>query len=226
MFASDAETELNINENAGPLYPKIPGPFKRYTDGPLRGKLIESDWSSPELRITAGLPWQFTEKLDGTNIRIHWDGHRVIFGGRTDRAEMPAPITEYLEATFLEELLELKFGETPVTIYGEAIGRKIQKVGHFYGDVHVRIFDVLIGGMWLLRPNVEDVAKSLGVEAAPLVGTDSSLYWAIDKVQSGLMSEVSVSELVAEGLVGTLESGLLDRRGNRIIVKIKTRDFS
>lgn len=31
----------------------------------------------------------WTEKVDGANIQIRWDGHRVEFGGRTERANIP-----------------------------------------------------------------------------------------------------------------------------------------
>jgi len=34
--------------------------------------------------------WQFTEKIDGTNIRIIWNDGKLTFGGRSDNAQIPA----------------------------------------------------------------------------------------------------------------------------------------
>lgn len=221
---------MNTNPTAGPKYPKVPGPFRRHTDGPLRNQLMTDPmiWSSRELELTWELPdWQLTEKADGTNIRIHFDGYSVTFGGRTDNAQMPPALDEYLRATFAEELFEQQFGTTEVTLYGEGIGPKIQS-GGLYGETRVVLFDVLIGGMWLLRPDVEEIAANLGVEAVPLVATGVRLDYAIDIVRGGLTSEIAAEKgntLTAEGLVATLASGLLDRRGNRIQTKIKGRDF-
>jgi hypothetical protein len=211
---------------AGPLFPKIPGPWKRETEGPNRNKVIEGAWTSRELELLAGVKdWYMTEKLDGTNIRIHWDGYRVSFGGRTDNAQMPPQLQKYLEETFTEELFEQQFGETAATVYGEGIGPKIQS-GGAYGDTRVVVFEVLVGGMWLLPDAVTDVAVGLGVERAPMVLRGVDLYSGIEVVRSGLSSRASAVPLTAEGLVATLESGLRDRRGNRIQVKLKTRDLT
>lgn len=207
-------------------YPKIPGPFARYTEaGPMRGKLIEGQWSSPELELLGGMSaWNFTEKADGSNQRILWDGYRVTFAGRTDDAQTHPDLQAYLEETFVEELFEQKFGETPVVLYGEAIGPKIQS-GGLYGPTRVVLFDVLIDGMWLLRPSVVDIAEALGVDYVPLVLEGASIYQAISFVRAGMQSVLAEKERPAEGLVGTLQAGLLNRRGQRIMVKIKAKDF-
>ena len=59
--------------------------------------------------------WEFTEKVDGTNIRVHWDGHTVEFGGRTDKAQIPKPLLERLETLFggyeNEQIFEQKFAD-------------------------------------------------------------------------------------------------------------------
>ncbi len=53
---------------AGPEYPKIYGPYKRHTEGPDRNKLIIGEWTKPEFRDLANIDWEWTEKVDGTNI--------------------------------------------------------------------------------------------------------------------------------------------------------------
>lgn len=64
-------------------YTKIPNIFKREMYG--KNKLIEGEYSTPELEYLSDALWEFTEKVDGTNIRIVWDGYRVSFAGRTDK---------------------------------------------------------------------------------------------------------------------------------------------
>ena len=88
------------------LYPKIESPFKRYTDGPNRNKFIAGEWTRPEFAMLRRLDWLWTEKIDGTNIRVMWDGHKVRFGGRTDDAQMPTFLMSTLVDMFPEELME------------------------------------------------------------------------------------------------------------------------
>ena len=65
--------------------------------------------------------WEWTEKVDGTNIRLIWDGHNVSFAGRTDKAQIPDHLLEKLEQLFgginKEVIFEQNFGEKEVTDY-------------------------------------------------------------------------------------------------------------
>ncbi len=54
------------------LYQKIPGLFKREEVRPF--KLLEGVYREPELELLKDIEWVFTEKVDGTNIRVIWDG--------------------------------------------------------------------------------------------------------------------------------------------------------
>ena len=205
-------------------YQKIPGPFRRHTEGPNKNKVIIGDWTSPELENLAGIDWIWTEKVDGTNIRIVWDGHRVTFGGRTDNAQIPAKLIEVLRQLAPEELFEQEFNGKPVTLYGEGYGAGIQSGGIYRPDMSFVLFDVKIGGFWLLREDVEDVAGALGIDVVPIALT-GSIHSAIYAVNEGLMSTWNPNR-EAEGLVGVTAAGLLNRQGQRIIVKIKAKDFA
>ncbi len=204
-------------------YPKIPGPFRRYTEGPNRNQLIENYWTSPELQATAMLEWVWTEKVDGTNVRIMWDGHAVTFGGRTDRAQMPVKLLDRLHVLFPEELLEQTFGADTVTLYGEGYGAGIQRGGLYRDHMDFVLFDVRIGRWWLNRDSIEAAAGQLGIDCVPLVHT-GAIHEAIDIVCDGLPSAWNPQH-IAEGLVGVTRCGLLARTGERLIVKIKACDF-
>lgn len=71
-------------------YHKIETLFERDVNGTK--KLIEGKFRNEAVEFLVNNAWVFTEKIDGTNIRIHWDGHKVEFAGRTDRAQIPKPL--------------------------------------------------------------------------------------------------------------------------------------
>lgn len=205
-------------------YPKIYGPFKRFTEGELKNKLDLTTWTNPAFATLYGAPWNFSEKVDGTNVRIGWDGYQVYIGGRTDRAQLPGDLLSTLQQMFPEELMEQTFGESPAILYGEGYGAKIQKVGHLYRpDKSFVLFDVKRGKWWLRPEDVTQVSRSLGIDVVPPMKL--TLRDAINKVAEGLFSRWGGLAFLAEGLVGTPEGGLLNRDGSRIQVKIKTVDF-
>lgn len=204
-------------------YQKIPGPFRRDTDGPNRNKVIYGAWTSPELEYLSDLDWVWTEKVDGTNIRIHWDGHKVTYGGRTDNAQIPAKLLPVLDELVPEELFEQQFGSTSATLYGEGYGAGIQKGGIYRPDMGFVLFDVRIGDWWLRRPDMLQVACGMGLLTTPVV-KQCPIRAAIEIVRRGLPSTWN-PDVRAEGLVGVTPGGLLDRSGQRLMVKVKTVDF-
>jgi argininosuccinate synthase len=62
--------------------------------------LLEGVWSEPEFEYLAQNLWTFTEKVDGTNIRVMLRDGRIDFGGKTDNASLPAALVSRLESRF------------------------------------------------------------------------------------------------------------------------------
>lgn len=206
-------------------YEKIETLFERDTEGSKR--LIFGKYRSQTVEFLKNNVWEFTEKIDGTNIRVMWDGHKITFGGRTERANIPAHLMNYLNQKFItpevEELFEQVFGEKEVILFGEGYGAKIQGVGGLYrSDVSFILFDVLIGDNYQPRDRVEDVAKMFDLEIVPivLIGT---LDEAIQFVRENPKSTIGTAMM--EGVVGRPLVEMRDRCGNRVIVKIKYHDF-
>lgn len=174
--------------------------------------------------------WQFTEKIDGTNIRVIWDGERVTFGGRTDNAQIPADLVNWLSENVKAEALAATFhalepGSTAV-LYGEGYGAGIQKGGGDYSPVKKFIlFDVRVGTWWLSDENMRDVANNLGLRAVPSFG-EMTLEDATAMVRGGIASQIGIAGKQAEGLVGRPVEALFDKKGHRLIVKLKTHDFA
>jgi hypothetical protein len=191
-------------------------------------KLIIGKYRSPEIEFLKDNVWQFTEKVDGTNIRIYWDGYNVTFGGRTDRAEIPKHLTERLTELFggdvNEQMFEQKFGTNEVVLFGEGYGGKIQNGGLYRDDVEFILFDVMINGNYQPRESVEDIAKYFDIDIVPIV-IEGTLQDGLDYVLANRESAIAKNGAKMEGLVGRPRIELQGRSGKRIIVKIKYKDF-
>lgn len=192
-------------------------------------KLIMNKFRNPTIEYLKDNIWQFTEKVDGTNIRIYWDGHKVKFGGRTDNAQIPAHLINRLNELFGGEtnaqMFEQKFGDTEVELFGEGYGAKIQSGGLYRDDVDFILFDVLIRDNFQPRESVENIAKYFGIDIVPIV-LEGTLQDGIDYVLNNRQSLIAKNGALLEGLVGRTKVETKDRCGKRNIVKIKYRDFS
>ena len=156
------------------------------------------------------------------------NGSEVRFGGKTDDAHIPTFLLNVLQQKFTVEAMKRIFNDaTEVCLYGEGYGNKIQKDGNRYialGTDFI-LFDVKVGNFWLSRENVEDVANKLQIDIVPIIGT-GSLLEAMDFVKRGYTSTISHDKNhIAEGLIMKPKVDLFNRQGQRIIAKIKFRDF-
>lgn len=207
-------------------YNKIETVFNRDINGTK--KLIEGSFRNETVEFLKDNIWTFTEKIDGTNIRVHWDGHKVEFGGRTDKADIPKFLLERLNELFnnneTEELFEQLFGEKDVFLFGEGYGPRIQKNGSLYRNtVDFILFDVMINGNYQSRSTVEELAKTFGLDCVPII-FEGTIQEAVDFVKTKPNSTFGTAPM--EGVVGRPKVELKDRCGNRIIVKIKVCDFN
>lgn len=206
-------------------YHKIQTVFKRDPENNFK-TLIHGEYSIPEFDYLKGNQWIFTEKVDGTNIRVMFDGEIITFGGKTDRAQIYAGLANRLNEKFLPQidLFRTIFDSAEVCLYGEGYGAKIQKGGGNYRqDQDFVLFDVRIGEWWLQRHDIEDIATKLSLDVVPIIGV-GTLGEMIGEVKLGFKSQWGNFD--AEGIVARPEIELKTRNGSRIITKIKTRDFT
>jgi len=202
-------------------YHKIQSVFKR--DMQNKGRLLSGQWSLPEFEYLANNRWTFTEKVDGTNIRVMWDGEQVSFGGKTDNALIPAKLVATLRKLFPDgRLFASAFDGGGVCLYGEGYGAGIQNGGEYRPDQDFVLFDVRVGLWWLRREDVEDVARKMALDVVPVVGC-GTLHECIDMVQRGFKSAWGNAQ--AEGIVARPVVELCGRDGCRIVAKVKCRDF-
>jgi hypothetical protein len=229
-------------------YHKINAPFMR---DKTTHRLVEGAWCDPALEYLADNRWEFTEKVDGTNMRVnfslgtpgHEDFARVKIDGKTDNAQIPPKLLAEMNRLFGGEGQEVevwpgmqeRFARSDsilsamldrkissLTVYGEGYGGKIQGGGKYSLEPKFVVFDIKVGDFWLARDDVFNFCETHGLDAVPVVGY-GTLSDAIKIVSNNMRSQWGDFE--AEGIVARPATPLFDRAGRRIITKIKGVDF-
>lgn len=174
------------------------------------------------------LMWVGTEKVDGTNTRIIWDGYKIEIKGRTDKAQFQGDLFDTLSQMFLtkemEYIFEQLFENKEVVIYGEGYGPKIQTGGGLYSDKpKFIVFDINIDGHYLKRANVLDICEKLNLDVVPdiFLGTIDEAKKFVSKHPSSTINE----KHEMEGLVLELPLEIFDKNGNPLKCKVKYRDM-
>ncbi len=206
-------------------YHKIQTVYKRNPETKFK-TLLGGEYALLEFEYLANNEWIFTEKVNGTNIRVEWKaGFGIKIGGRTDTAQIPTFLYDRVNLLLPAEKFEKSIELTDsLVLYGEGYGAKIQKGGGNYkpDGVDFVLFDVLVDGWWLKREDVEDVAERLGIKAVPVIGY-GTLPIMVDLVKDGVGSRWG--DFQAEGIVARPTTELFNRNRHRIITKIKHKDF-
>ncbi len=207
-----------------PKYPKIQSIYKR----DKKGKFIVGEYPKPEIEYLVNNAWIWTEKIDGTNIRICWDheAEKVIFKGRNENSNMPSGLLEYLHDTFTVDLMK-SIPREPCSfmLVGEGYGAGIQKAGvHYLPDRKSFIlFDVWMGGWWLMREAVEEIGLKVFIRTVPYIGK-GSLFNAETFIRRSPWSWICEDDMGMEGIV--CSAPVLFRNGNPAKVKLKVKDYA
>ena len=202
-------------------YPKIHSLWKRqgwyleegkknnpeYQQG--RQSFIIGDYALPEFGIIK--QWRVSEKVDGTNIRIHL-GDKVEFHGRNTDSNIPTKLYHYLKSR-------------NIWLFGEGYGAGIQSCGGNYRkDLGFILFDVFINGWWLEQEQVQDMAYNLNILHVPTLGsmTEEEI---VEYVKSKPLSHCSEDKQIMEGIVARTEPTLIRRSGEPLMMKLKCKEF-
>jgi len=203
-------------------YPKIQTVYKR--DPATKYKtLLEGEFSLPEFDYLKGNAWIWREKVDGTNIRVMFDGDTITFGGKTDNAQIPALLLNALNSQFLSQIdLFKELFPEGVCFCGEGYGAKIQKGGKYRPDQGFVLFDISINYWWLRREDLEQITEKFAIDIVPIIGI-GTLSEMVEMARTGFKSRWG--DFLAEGIVATPVVELKARNNERIITKIKHKDF-
>ena len=211
-------------------YFKIDTVFKRAEDGTHK---LTREWCNPLVDYLKNNEWEFTEKIDGTNTPVHWDGHNITYGGRTEDAVVPEKVREALDEIFDEaeiQVIEQMFGEKEVTFYGEMYGGDISKkhkgVAYACKKESYILFDIQVGDVWLSRENVLDIGKKLGIDVVPTYMT-GTLSYGVNVIERGVAEELHSlrGNRMIEGFVARPMVRVFDWKGRPVCVKIRVDDF-
>ena len=206
-------------------YHKIQSVFKR--DPATNYETFLNEYSISEFEYLKNNEWVWTEKVDGTNIRLIYNEGKVSIAGKSEKSQMPIFLHDKLQEIIpsLEKFEEVFAPvECPICLYGEGYGARIQGGGGNYipDGVSFVLFDVKIGNIWLKREAVEDIADKFKISVVPIIG-NGILEEAIEMTKEGFTSKWG--DFRAEGMVLRPAVELTDRMGRRIITKLKYRDF-
>ena len=189
-------------------------------------KRFKKEFYNPIVEYLKDCKWFGTEKVDGTNVRVLWNGHSFEFGGRTDNAEIPKALMKVLTDNFnydMEVLFEQKFGNKEVMLFMEGYAGKIQN-GAYTGSEDIIGFDVMIGDIYLDKAVSKELFEELGLKFVPVLEFNN-LQECIDYVYNNKQSIIQPQSKI-EGLVCYPSVRLYDHQGKRIIVKIKNKDLA
>lgn len=206
-------------------YPKINSPWHRFREGPEKNRFNFAAWSEQAFRDLEYNYWYWTSKWDGTCTGIHYpDPGAEVLGrrryhvfGKSSKTVLE-PRHERVLCEWAEEHFE-QFEGSGLTIYGELVGPNIQSNRHGLPEGAFKPFDVRNAqGEWWDRSRV-----------ASVVGAEEPFVMTLDDVVQSFSAGISPPNVfdgmldVSEGIVGT--PNLLSLKGERIITKLKWKDF-
>ena len=187
---------------------------------------MATEYLSEDYLLLQNMMWNIKRKLDGCNIRIQWDGDRVIWNGKTNLFQDPnGNVQKFMDGLeYFEEMCEENLGRDKVwTFYGEAMGPKIQGNELKLDNVDTFIFDIKVGDVFLGEDSIKDICSKLGLNTvydtySPYNISSGKLCDLINMCINGELEGI-------EGIVATPVGDFRNRMGKRIITKIKNADF-
>ena len=217
-------------------YPKINSIFQRdLTKSKKKPPIILGTWSEPEFEYLKDCQWLGYEKLDGQNTRVQFYPNKIeklFFKGKEDNAQFFKGVEDMLKSKFNVELMSSVFPTKEkyyeVCLYGESFGAGIPAEDKPHGDPYLdyidfRLIDVKIDQWWLNREAVENIANSLNIGVTQLA-FKGTLMEAIEYVKGGFTSLLNPN-IDSEGLVLFPAVPMYNKKGERIVTKLKYRDF-
>jgi len=215
-------------------------------------KLDFSQIRSPEWEAVRD--WCFTEKVDGTNIRVIVTNQDITVKGRSDNATLPPGIKDAVFAMFNHERIIEHFKEGKpnailpddwcVTFYGEGYGPGIKGSDPMQykpqgAKKGFRCFDIKFGGPesnhWCDIEQWQYLCINLGILPVNLIG------WYSEPLPTGRDAAYNMMQTYlprsycaledggtqehGEGFVARPEYPLFNRWGERLIFKLTRREF-
>jgi hypothetical protein len=192
--------------------------------------------------------WVVSEKVDGMNARILFqrdfsgNGPDMLYDvrGKTNNASIPPQLLAHCKelatnALYSVSAIMSEHNLDYLTLYGEGYGAKIQSGSRYRTDQGFILFDVGVGTRsdvgpdsmtYLSDEQVTKTADALNIPRVPIIAEEMSIGGIVELVSTGFASKAATDPtLPAEGIVARTIEPLYDNRGERLIIKLKTKDF-
>ena len=222
---------MEINEiNTFTKYAKFSSPFKKDE------KFINLNELAQKLPIGR---WIKTEKIDGTNIRIILckpteDGKRVVLVGSrslilNEEDKSSKQFFDCLKGINTNKLVEyFEDADSTVIIYGEGYGAGVQKGGIYSKEKNFRVFDIRIGEAYQDFEYVQKVCIDNQLNVVPIIDEVEDISYgecikSLKSFQETLIKEGDGGK--PEGIVYKYEPVLLNKYKERLMFKVKFKDF-
>ena len=175
------------------------------------------------------LSWQWTEMIDGIDVRIHWDGNDVHIIRTDSEDKLFSVVHQYLFEHFGKDearlLFRSSFGDSDTSLFGTVYaGNSADNVfdpnEYYFDTLAFSLQDVAVNAVFENRAKVADCASIFDVQAAEVKnGTiDEACAFLRQQPDSHLFTGP------VKGLICRPEFDLLDAENHRIVVKIKAED--
>ena len=209
-------------------YYKIYSPWSR-TD--IKSKTVNTEVFSDEyVEMLQNINWIGTEKVDGMNVNLYYDGNHIQFLGHTDKTQFDKEVKDFLDSLITperEQILEQIFGEKEAFICGELIGPKIQNNYYSLTEYKIFVFDVYCkttDTYWEYK-YTKELAEYIGFDFVPVfdIGSLNDIKNTVKRTPSSSVNDKINVEI--EGIVIKPEHELKKANGERIIYKVKICDL-
>lgn len=187
-----------------------------------------------------GTPVRVTEKLHGTNVRLGMvkvnDEWQFMVGNRTrilrqfNKEGEENKYWKMLTGPIMLLLNTLCDGELPVVVYGEMFGSGIQDLDYGFEEPVLRVFDIMVGGLYQNWETVLKYCTKYRVATVPLLHT-GPFSWSIPEHFTDGNSVVNHPSFYKsqfkgrEGVVITPLEEQFNPLGGRLIAKSISVDY-
>ena len=215
-------------------YPKMDTLFERAKEGDNIGK-VTNIIRDPRFDIVDPVSWMFTEKIDGTNIRIYsyMDGaaRKWAIGGRTDAAQIHGTLMQHVNEMMerIGPILAEKF-EGDLVLCGEGCGAGIQKGAGYFDAPHFVMFDIVRTDtafpVFFEWHSVVGIGQMLDIPVVPQISGD--MVDIITMMTEGCTTLLGKQQAQMEGVVARTDPNLYFTTGDSVKPlrwKLKTKDF-
>ena len=148
-------------------YSKISCPFLRVNP---KDKVVDlNQYSDKYADLLSNVEFCATEKVDGKNLNIIYDGDDIRFEGHTNKSTWLQEEETWIKNKFINDgfiqMCEQMFGEKTVQFCGELIGPKILNNRYNLDDYKFVVFDIKINDVYINREAVKEITNVLYMDS-------------------------------------------------------------